>query len=159
MLIQTFDFKIISDGRGSLIALEGDSVNVPFAIQRMYYVFGVEAGTKRGAHAHKQLRQLAVCVSGACRMTLDNGLGETAEVMLDSPSKGLLIERMMWHEMSDFSPDCVLAVLARPLQRKRLLPQLRRLFARGAGGGLRSTYTIRLALLPVSARNNAKRPR
>ena len=112
MLIQTFDFKIISDGRGSLIALEGDSVNVPFAIQRMYYVFGVEAGPKRGAHAHKQLRQLAVCVSGACRMTLDNGLGETAEVMLDSPNKGLLIERMMWHEMSDFSPDCVLAVLA-----------------------------------------------
>jgi dTDP-4-dehydrorhamnose 3,5-epimerase-like enzyme len=112
MLIQTVDFKVITDGRGSLISLEGGSADVPFDIQRVYYIFGVGEGVVRGAHAHKRLRQVVVCMSGSCRMVLDNGLGVKEDIVLDTPTRGLLISSMTWREMHDFSPDCVLVVLA-----------------------------------------------
>lgn len=100
----------LGDDRGSLVALEVGRL-VPFDIKRVYYIFGTKPGVSRGFHAHKNLQQLAVCVSGKCRMLLDDGK-EKAEVWLDSPNKGLLIESMVWREMHDFSHDCVLLVLA-----------------------------------------------
>ena len=63
MLIQTVDFKVITDGRGSLISLEGGSADVPFDIQRVYYIFGVGQGVVRGAHAHKRT---SACVRWWC---------------------------------------------------------------------------------------------
>ena len=54
---------------------------------------------------------MAVCISGTCKFLLDNGK-KKINVLLDSPSKGLLIDEMIWHEMYDFSEDCVLMVLA-----------------------------------------------
>ena len=98
------------DERGSLIAIEGGA-NVPFQIARVYYVFGTKAGVDRGFHAHLELQQLAVCVSGSCTMVLDDGK-QRVEVRLDSPTLALTIPPMIWHEMRDFSPDCVLMVLA-----------------------------------------------
>ena len=98
------------DDRGSLVVIEGDSA-VPFAIARVYYVYGTTAGTVRGLHAHRALDQLAVAVAGSCTMLLDDGQ-RTAEVRLDDPAIGLTLPPMVWHEMSDFSPDCVLMVLA-----------------------------------------------
>ena len=109
-LVQWVEFPAQGDARGSLVALESNRT-VPFDIQRVYYIFGTESGVARGFHAHKALKQVAVCVSGKCRMLLDNGK-ERAEVWLDSPTRGLVIEGMVWHEMHDFSPDCVLLVLA-----------------------------------------------
>lgn len=84
---------------------------VPFDIKRVYYIFGTKAGVSRGFHAHKSLKQVAVCISGKCLMRLDDGQ-HVEEVWLDSPKKGLLIEDMVWREMHCFSPDCVLLVLA-----------------------------------------------
>lgn len=84
---------------------------VPFEIKRVYYIFGTKAGVSRGFHAHRSLKQVAVCVSGKCLMRLDDG-EKVEEVWLDSPTKGILIEDMVWREMHDFSPDCVLLVLA-----------------------------------------------
>ena len=52
-----------------------------------------------------------VCVTGSCNILLDNGL-KREEVLLDSPTKGLLIEDLIWREMHSFSPDCVLIILA-----------------------------------------------
>lgn len=109
-LIQWIKFPVLSDERGSLIALEAEK-HIPFAIKRVYYIFGTKAGVARGFHAHKALKQVMVCVSGKCKMTLDNGQ-EKIEVWLDSPEKGLLIEGLIWREMHDFSTDCVLLVLA-----------------------------------------------
>lgn len=109
-LFETRRFPVLGDARGQLISLEGQR-NVPFAIARAYYIFGTVAGVRRGFHAHHTLRQLAICVSGACTMHLDNG-SEKGELRLDDPSFGILIEPMVWHEMSDFSEDCVLMVLA-----------------------------------------------
>lgn len=109
-LINIIDFPALGDERGSLVALEAQKT-VPFDIKRVYYIFETVKGVSRGYHAHKELRQVAICVTGKCRMVLDDGLTRE-EIWLDSPTKGLLISNMIWREMHDFSPDCVLLVLA-----------------------------------------------
>lgn len=109
-LVQWIEFPPLGDNRGSLVALEGNKT-VPFDIKRVYYIFGTEPGVARGFHAHRALKQVAVCITGKCRMRLTNGT-EEAEIWLDSPIKGLVIDEMVWREMHDFSPDCVLLVLA-----------------------------------------------
>lgn len=109
-LVQWVNFPSLGDERGSLVALEG-AKTVPFEIKRVYYIFGTQPGVARGFHAHRKLQQVAVCVTGKCRMVLDDG--KTREnAWLDSPNKGLVIGDMVWHEMHDFSSDCVLLVLA-----------------------------------------------
>lgn len=109
-LVQLIEFPELGDERGSLIALESLR-QIPFDIKRIYYIYGTKEGISRGFHAHKALQQVAVCVSGKCRMVLDNG-HEKKDIWLDSPSKGLFIDKMMWREMHNFSPDCVLLVIA-----------------------------------------------
>ena len=98
------------DDRGSLVAIEGGR-DVPFAIARVYYVYATTPGVTRGLHAHRALNQLAVAVAGSCTMLLDDGT-QRVTVRLDDPAVGLTMGPMIWHEMSDFSPDCVLMVLA-----------------------------------------------
>jgi UDP-2-acetamido-3-amino-2,3-dideoxy-glucuronate N-acetyltransferase len=68
----------------------------------------------RGRHAHKNLKQVLFCVSGSCKILLDDG-DVKENTILDYPSKGILIDRMVWREMYDFSKDCVLMVLASEL--------------------------------------------
>jgi dTDP-4-dehydrorhamnose 3,5-epimerase-like enzyme len=109
-LIKTVSFKSLGDERGSLVALEGNK-NVPFDIKRVYYIFGTKEGVSRGFHAHRNLKQVVVCVTGSCRFVLDNGK-QREEVVLDRSTIGLLINDLTWREMYDFSPDCVLMVLA-----------------------------------------------
>ena len=99
------------DNRGSLIALEERSAQVPFDIARAYYIYGTAAGAERGFHAHYALRQLAVAVSGSCMLRLDDG-SATRDVHLHRPDQGLIIGPMVWREMRNFSDDCVLLVLA-----------------------------------------------
>ncbi|EQA4281768.1 sugar 3,4-ketoisomerase [Cronobacter dublinensis] len=110
MNIQIIPLQKHGDARGSLIALE-EQKNVPFSIKRVYYMFDTQQGVRRGFHAHKQLMQLAVAVRGSCKFLLDDGLSQEV-ISLDDPSQGLLIEKMVWHEMFDYSDDCVLMVLA-----------------------------------------------
>ena len=109
-LIKTIIFKHLGDERGSLVALEGNK-SVPFDIKRVYYIFGTKEGVSRGFHAHRNLKQVAVCVTGSCRFVIDNG-SHREEIVLDSSTTGLVIEDLTWREMYDFSPDCVLMVLA-----------------------------------------------
>jgi len=108
--IKTISFKPLGDERGSLVALEGNK-SVPFDIKRVYYIFGTKEGVSRGFHAHRNLKQVAVCVTGSCRFVLDNGK-QREEIVLDKSTIGLLINDLTWREMYDFSPDCVLMVLA-----------------------------------------------
>lgn len=109
-LIKLIDFPSLGDERGSLVAIEANK-NIPFDIKRVYFIFGTQKDIARGFHAHKELNQVAVCIAGKCRMILDNG-NVKEDVWLDSATKGVLIEDMVWHEMHDFSNDCVLLVLA-----------------------------------------------
>lgn len=102
-------FKVNGDNRGSLISLEQQK-NIPFNIKRVYYIYGTRINTTRGKHAHKNLKQIVVCVSGKCKFLLDDG--KTKKIIkLDSPDKGLYIGKYIWREMYDFSQDCVLVVL------------------------------------------------
>lgn len=110
MHFKRLKFEIKGDHRGSLIALESFK-NIPFEIKRVYYVFGTKEGVRRGCHAHKKLKQVAVCVSGSCKFLLDDGR-EKIIIELNRPDEGIFIESMIWREMYDFSPDCVLLVLA-----------------------------------------------
>ena len=110
MSAQLIKFEIKGDARGSLIALEKEH-NVPFDIKRVYYIFDTVDGVRRGFHAHKNLKQLAICVKGSCKFLLDDGTDKNI-YNLNEPTKGLYIEGLIWREMFDFSPDCVLMVLA-----------------------------------------------
>lgn len=110
MIIKTVNFPPLGDERGHLVALEANKA-VPFDIKRVYYLFDTKEGIARGFHAHKNLKQVAVCVKGSCRFVLDNG--QTKEsIVLDKATTGLLIEGLVWREMHEFSSDCVLLVLA-----------------------------------------------
>ncbi|MDR9862863.1 WxcM-like domain-containing protein [Pseudomonas baetica] len=104
------DLRVIGDQRGSLVALE-PGLNIPFAIKRVYYIYGTLPDVGRGYHAHRRLEQMAICVSGRCKMIIDDGVTRQ-EQLLDSASKALVIRNMIWREMHDFSDDCVLLVLA-----------------------------------------------
>ncbi|NRA16457.1 MAG: WxcM-like domain-containing protein [Oceanospirillaceae bacterium] len=109
-IIRWLEFPKLDDSRGCLVALEGNKT-VPFDIKRVYYIFKTQEKVSRGFHAHKDLTQIAVCISGKCRMILDDGKSRE-DVWLDNPNKGLLIESMVWREIHDFSIDCILLVLA-----------------------------------------------
>ena len=100
------------DDRGNLIALEELSEHVPFEVRRVYYAFDTQPGSVRGNHAHRLLKQLVVCVSGAFTFVCEMPDGTRTEHRLDWPNKGLLIEGMVWREIKDFSKDSVMLVLA-----------------------------------------------
>ena len=102
--------RVHADERGSLVAVEA-GIDVPFAIERVYYLYGAGARAERGFHAHHNLQQLAVSVSGSCTFLLDDGAYHE-HVRLERPDVGLFIGSMVWREMRDFSADCVLLVLA-----------------------------------------------
>ncbi|EBL1504688.1 WxcM-like domain-containing protein, partial [Salmonella enterica] len=102
--------QVHGDERGTLISLERDK-NIDFEIRRVYYIFDTKQGVVRGFHAHKNLKQLIIPVRGSCRFILDDGY-ERVSILLDNPSQGLLVNSLIWREMSDFSDDCVLMILA-----------------------------------------------
>lgn len=110
MDISLFTLQTHGDERGSLVALE-EFQNIPFSVKRVYYMFETLAGVSRGAHAHRRLRQVVIAVRGSCRFSLDDG-SEKIELLLDNPQQALLIEPMIYHEMYEFSEDCVLLALA-----------------------------------------------
>jgi len=110
MEIKIIPLQAHGDDRGSLIALEEEH-NIPFEIKRVYYMFNTKKDVRRGLHAHKKLKQVAIAMRGSCRFVLDDGK-ERVEILLDNPSQGLLIDSCIWREMYDFSEDCVLMVLA-----------------------------------------------
>ena len=104
------DLKKIVDPRGNLTVIEGET-DVPFAIQRVYWVYDVPAGEYRGGHAHKNCRELLVALSGSFQVTIDNGT-EKETYLLNHPYQGLLIEAGLWRTLDDFSSGAVCMVLA-----------------------------------------------
>ena len=110
--VQALLFSQHGDERGQLIALEALSEQVPFEVKRVYYIFDTTPGTVRGNHAHKSLKQVLICVSGACTIVSEMPDGTKTENRLDWPNRGLLIEGLVWRQMKDFSKDAVLIVLA-----------------------------------------------
>ncbi|GKT11860.1 MAG: dTDP-4-dehydrorhamnose 3,5-epimerase [Thiomicrorhabdus sp.] len=109
-LINLIPISALGDERGSLVSMEANK-NIPFDIERVYCLFDTREDVSRGFHAHKELKQVVVCLSGSCRFVLDDG-EKREEILLDRPTTGLVVEGLIWREMHDFSSDCVLMVLA-----------------------------------------------
>ena len=109
-LIQWVAIPQHGDARGQLSVVELGGA-LPFVVRRIYWIHGTKLGVSRGFHAHKKLRQLCVCVAGSVRVSLFDGNRE-GSVVLDSPAQGLFIGPDLWHEMHDFSTDCVIVVFA-----------------------------------------------
>ncbi|AOL12508.1 MULTISPECIES: sugar 3,4-ketoisomerase [Enterobacter] len=110
MKVELIPLQIHGDERGSLVSLERNS-NIPFDIRRVYYIFDTENGVTRGYHAHKKLMQMAIVLKGSCDFILDDG-NERISITLNNPAQGLLINSFIWREMKNFTPDCVLMILA-----------------------------------------------
>lgn len=104
------DLPQIHDPRGDLTFIEGGA-HVPFDIARVYYLYNVPVDAERGGHAHKELEQIVIALSGSFRMKIDDGTKKT-EYWLRDPRKGLYISRMVWREMDAFSQGAVCMVLA-----------------------------------------------
>jgi len=100
----------LGDERGLLAVIEGTQ-HIPFDIRRVFYIYGTKERVRRGFHGHFKTRQALVAIAGSCKVYLDN-LTRKEDVLLDSPLKVLILEPNDWHEMYDFSSDCVLLVLA-----------------------------------------------
>ncbi len=104
------DFTVRGDARGSLVALEQGG-EIPFDIQRIYYIYDTLHDVVRGCHAHKNLEQIVICLSGSCDFILDDGF-DRETVHLNSPSKGLYLKNNIWREFTRFSEGCVVMVIA-----------------------------------------------
>ncbi len=109
-IVKKYYFDNRGDDRGSLIALES-SKNIPFEIKRIYYIYNTTPDLPRGFHAHKKTKQVIICISGSCRIVLDDAT-HREEIVLNDPATGLLIEDLIWHEMHDLSKNCILLTLA-----------------------------------------------
>jgi dTDP-4-dehydrorhamnose 3,5-epimerase-like enzyme len=100
----------ISDPRGNLTFIEANR-HVPFAIQRVYYLYDVPGGAERGGHAHKELHQFIVAMSGSFDIVLNDGR-ESKTIHLNRSYMGLYIRPMVWRELVNFSSGSVCMVLA-----------------------------------------------
>lgn len=100
----------IADPRGNLTFIEAGR-HIPFAIQRVYYLYDVPGGAERGGHAHKELHQLIVAMSGSFDIILDDGAVKK-RFHLNRSYFGLYVCPMMWRELDNFSSGSVCMVLA-----------------------------------------------
>lgn len=104
--IQLTEIPKISDpdGRGNLSIIEKDIL--PYDIKRVYYLYDVPSDGTRGGHAHKELQQFLIALSGSFDVVLDDGKTRRS-ITLNRPNKGLLIPCGVWRELENFSAGAV----------------------------------------------------
>ena len=100
----------ITDPRGNLTFIEGMQ-HIPFEIRRVYYTYDVPGGADRGGHAHKELHQLIIAMSGSFDVTLDDGRNKK-KYHLNRSYQGLYVCPMIWRDLDNFSSGSVCMVLA-----------------------------------------------
>jgi hypothetical protein len=108
--IRIIDFPIVHEPRGNLSFIEGER-QIPFPIKRVYYLYDVPGGAVRGGHAHKDLQQVVIALSGSFDVVLDDGK-ERQKVSLNRSYHGLYLPNMVWRELENFSSGAVCLVLA-----------------------------------------------
>lgn len=99
----------IEDPRGNLSVIEKDVI--PFEIKRVYYLYDVPAGAKRGGHSHIKTKEVLVALSGSFEVVLKDGVG-TEIYTLNKPFEGLIVNNGVWRELQNFSSGAVCLVLA-----------------------------------------------
>jgi hypothetical protein len=106
----------ISDAKGNLTFIEGMS-QIPFEIKRSYYMYDIPGGSIRGSHAHKNLHQFVVAMSGSFDIILSDGYNEK-RFHLNRSYYGLYIGPLMWRTLDNFSSGSVCMVLASDIYRE-----------------------------------------
>jgi hypothetical protein len=106
----TIEFRRIPDARGNLTPLEAHA-DVPFAIRRAYWIYGVPGGGLRGGHAYRELHEVVIALSGSFEVHLDDGTRRRTHT-LSRGYVGLYVPNMIWRELEGFSTNAVCLVLA-----------------------------------------------
>ena len=96
--------------KGNLSVIETGKT-IPFSVKRVYYLYDVPGGESRGGHAHKELKQFIVAVSGSFDVKLDDGF-QKRTYTINRPYEGLLVVPGIWRELDNFSSGSVCLVLA-----------------------------------------------
>lgn len=107
---KVLNFADLGDERGKLVVVEG-SRDIPFKIERVFYMYGSDSEVVRGQHANRESEFVLINVGGNSKVRIDNGHSE-AVIELNKPMMGLYIPTMVWKDMYDFSEDSILLVLA-----------------------------------------------
>ena len=109
MTIKRIKLPKIKDRRGNLSVVEKDVI--PFESKRVYYLYDVPSGARRGGHAHKEQHEFLIALSGSFNVIIDDGKTKTSYT-LNKPDEGLLIPSGFWRELEDFSSGGICLVLA-----------------------------------------------
>lgn len=104
------DLPRVNDPRGNLTFIEGGR-HVPFEIKRVYYLYDVPGGAERGGHAHRNLKEFIVAMSGSFDVILNDG-AQQKRFHLNRSYFGLYICPMVWRELDNFSSGSVCMVVA-----------------------------------------------
>lgn len=107
---QIINLKKIENRRGNLTPVE-NGIDIPFDVERVYYLYDVPGGETRGGHAHKDLQQFIVAVAGSFDIILDDGV-ERKTIKMNRSSYGLFVPKMIWREIVNFSTGAICLVLA-----------------------------------------------
>lgn len=109
-MYKLLNLNSIVDEKGVLVALESNKI-IPFDICRVFYIYDVKDGKQiRGAHANKHSKFVLTCVRGSCQVTVK--MPDSAEeFLLDTPTKALFLDNMVWKEMHSFTDDALLLVV------------------------------------------------
>lgn len=104
------DFDELGDDRGHLVVAESQK-QVPFVINRIFYIYGTKENVIRGKHANRVSEFVLINLQGSVKIRIDDGVKEDV-VVLDKPNRGVYLESMVWKDMYDFSADSILLVLS-----------------------------------------------
>ncbi len=107
--VNLIDIPKVHDERGILAVIEKETI--PFAIQRVYYLYDVPSDSFRGGHAHKEQQSVIIALSGSFEVIVDDGKTKK-RIMLNKPNQGLYIPTNIWREIDNFSSGAVCLVLA-----------------------------------------------
>lgn len=103
------DLGKINNRAGNITVVENK--NLPFAVQRVFYLYDIPSGEDRGAHAHRECHQLLVAASGSFEVLVDDGQTQKS-FLLNRPNFGLHIPPMIWASEINFSSGAICLVLA-----------------------------------------------
>ena len=104
-------FNKIGSPNLGYISVGENPENIPFEIKRVYWTYYTPQDVTRGGHAHYDLEQVIVAVSGTITFNTEDLQGNKVEFILDSPDKGLFIPKLIWRDIK-FSHNAVLLCMA-----------------------------------------------
>lgn len=109
--VRMLEFKEHGDERGYLVVVEGER-DLPFKIQRLFYIYGSDPDVVRGEHANRNSQFVLINVAGTSKIRVKDGLGNEIIFCLNRPHTGIYLPSMVWKDMYDFSKDAVLLCIS-----------------------------------------------